>query len=274
METTSDVTKVLAKSKHYDYRNPFDYFTIGHFFVGYQPVPSRLWARSRVHFWDLAKGVKVHEAVVPRICSFCIVKKGDTTKPIILIYAYKNSTFKSRNIKFSQVYLYDMRLMRYTGFQASIPSKVLWWGLGRDVLVTRQERSFYFFDTITATCLWIKDMDLKLSSSESDLEHSQFLLGVNLYYASKYHLYIMNVENQQTVFSMDLNYMVFSLYHIRAKFLIISSKSCSEVWDLDERELVFKLPYLFITDFKIDSEAAPMRLLANSQNEVSIINFW
>lgn len=274
VETTSDVTKVLAKSKHYDYRNPFDYFTIGHIFVGYQPVPSRMWTRPRTHFWDLTTGMKVHEAVVPRICTFCVINEGDTTEPIILIYAFKNSTFKSRNIKFSQLYLYDVKMMRYTGFYANIPSKVLWWGLANNVLVTRQERSFYFFDTVAGTCIWIKDMDLKFNSGESDMQHSQFLLGTSLYYSFKYHLYIMNIENQQTVFSMDLNYMVYSLHHVRTKFLIISSKSCSDVWDIDDRQLVFKLPYLFITEFKIDSKAAPMRLLAHSQNEVSIINFW
>uniref|UniRef100_A0A1B6LV09 F-box domain-containing protein n=1 Tax=Graphocephala atropunctata TaxID=36148 RepID=A0A1B6LV09_9HEMI len=274
VETTSDVTKVIAKSHDYDFKNPFDYFTIGNIFVGYQPAPSRLWSRPRIHFWDLTTGVKVHEEAVPRICSQCIVMKGDTAKPAILIYAFKSSTFKNRNIRLSHIYLYNIKTMSYTGFHADIPSKVLWWGMARNVLVTRQERAFHFFDVVAGTFLSVKDMDLKMNVGESDLEHSQFLLRTHLYYAYKYHLQVMDIETQEMVFMFDLNYIIYSLHNVRGKFMIISSKSCSEVWDIDDNELVFKLPYLFITDFKIDSQASPMRLLAQSQNEVSIINFW
>lgn len=274
VETTSDVTKVIAKAPEYDFRNPFAYFTIGNLFVGYQPAPSKMWVKPKIHFWDVTSGLKIHQDSVPRLCSQCVVLKGDTNKPFILIYAFKSSTFKCRNIKLSQIYLYNIRRMRYTGFHAEVPSKVLWWGMCKEVLVTRHERSFQFFNVNTGVCLSVKDMDLKGNVSDYDLENSQFLLRTNLYYSMKYHLQIMNVETQETLYNMDMNFMIYSLHNVRGKFMIVSNKSGSEVWEIETKEFVFRLPYLFITDFKIDSDAAPMRLLARSQNEVSIINFW
>lgn len=265
---------MIAKSPDYDFQNPYGYFTIGTLFVGYQPSATRLWSRPKVHFWDLTTGTKVHEFLVPRICSQCVVLKGDTNKPLILVYVFKSSTFQSRSIRLSQIYLYDVNLKRYTGFYAEIPSKVVWWGLCRDVLVARQERVFHFYNVVTGQCLCSKDMDWKMNVGECDLERSQFLLKSHLYYATKYHLHIMDVETQEIVYNLDLNYIIYSLHNIRGKFMIISSKSSSEVWDIEDKELVFKLPYLFITEFNVDSLAAPMRLLAQSQNEVSIINFW
>ncbi|XP_054257709.1 uncharacterized protein LOC128982770 [Macrosteles quadrilineatus] len=274
VETTSDVTKVLAKSSRYDFKNPFDYFTMGNIFVGYQPIPSRLWVKPRIHFWDIASGMKIHDDAVPRVCSYCLVMKGDTTKPLILVYAFKSSTFKSRSIKFSQIYLYNIKIMKYTGFHGNVQAKVLWWGMSNDILVTRQERSFNFFNTKSGEFLSGIDMDLKMNVFDSDLRNSQFILNGQMLYASKYYLKSINMESQENILCIDLNYIIYSLYNIRGRFMIVSSKSSSEVWEIESKEIIFKLPYLFIADFKIKTDACPIRLVAQSQNEVSVINFW